>query len=196
MPNGLCSRLAVHQLEILFRQVFESLCATGKGSVGGDPGYQWERLSGDRNHAMVSGAVKEVTRRAWRELGFYCGKDTTAKEWRIVGSVKGLKKFATEIRRYASNPAHDRLSEYMHLGPAMNLEICTSHQTEITDQWIGAPVMEFHHLAALVDRSVQANMVGKRIALRANFSPMASYELILDVRDDAFDPASADPACG
>ena len=31
-------------------------------------------------------------------------------------------------------------------------------------------------------------MVGKRIALRSNFSPMAPYELVLDVRDEAFDP--------
>ncbi|HEX9155239.1 MAG TPA: hypothetical protein VF819_06710 [Nitrospira sp.] len=144
---------------------------------------------------MANDAAKETTRRVWRELGFFCGRDKVAKEWRIVGSVTGLRKFASEIRKYASNPAHDRLSEYMHLGPAMNLEICTSHQSEITDQWIGAPVMAFHHLAALVDRSVQANMVGKRIALRANFSPMAPYELILDVREDAFDPASADPTC-
>jgi hypothetical protein len=144
---------------------------------------------------MATEAAKENARRAWRELGFYCGKDKAAKEWRIVGSVTGLKKFASEIRKYASNPLHNRLSEYMHLGPAMNLEICTSHQAEITDQWIGAPVMEFMRLAALIDRSVQSNMIGKRIELRANFSPMAPYQLILDVREDAFDPASADPTC-
>ena len=47
-------------------------------------------------------------------------------------------------------------------------------------------------LAALVERSVRENVVGKRIALRSNFSPMFPYELILDVRDDAFDPALAD----
>jgi hypothetical protein len=84
----------------------------------------------------------------------------------------------------------------MHLGPAMNLEVGTSHQTEITDQWIAGPLADFRHLAALIDQSVQANMVGKRISLRSNFSPMAPYELILDVREDAFDPASADPTCG
>ena len=49
---------------------------------------------------------------AWRELGFFCGRNDAAKEWRIVGSVKGLRKFAAEIRKYASNPANDRLSEY------------------------------------------------------------------------------------
>jgi len=139
--------------------------------------------------------ANESTRRAWRELGFYCGKNDAAKEWRIVGSVAGLRKFASEIRAYASNPANDRLSEYAQFGPAMNLEIGTSHQPEITEQWIGGPVADLLRLATFIERSVQANVVGKSVALRSNFSPMAPYELILDVRDEAFDPASADPTC-
>ena len=126
-------------------------------------------------------------------MGLFCGKNDAAKEWRIVGSVTGLRKFAAEIRAYASNPANDRLSEYIQLGPAMNLEIGTSHQTEITEQWIGGPLVDLLRLATFIERSAQANVVGKCVALRSNFSPMAPYELILDVRDDAFDPASADP---
>ena len=145
---------------------------------------------------MPSEAAKESTRWAWRELGFFCGRDRVAKEWRIVGSVKGLRKFAGAIRSYASNPANDRLSEYTQFGPAMNLEVGTSHQTEITEQWIGGPLVDLLRLATFIERSVQDNVVGKRIALRANFSPMAPYELVLDVRDEAFDPASADPTCG
>ena len=144
---------------------------------------------------MPNDETKEAKRRAWRELGFFCGRDVAAKEWRIVGSVKGLRKFAAEIRSYASNPVNDRLSEYTHFGPAMNLELGTSHQTEITEQWIGGPLVDLLRLATLIERSAQANVVGKRIALRANFSPMAPYELILEVRDDAFDPASADSTC-
>ena len=144
---------------------------------------------------MASEGADEATRRAWRELGFFCGRDSAAKEWRIVGSVKGLRKFAAEIRSYASNPAHDRLSEYTQFGPAMNLEIGTSHQTEITEQWIGGPLVDLLRLATLIEQSAQHNVVGKRIALRANFSPMAPYELILDVRDDAFDPAADPTSC-
>ena len=144
---------------------------------------------------MPSQSTNEATRRAWRELGFFCGRDSAAKEWRIVGSVKGLRKFAAEIRKYASNPANDRLSEYTQFGPAMNLEVGTSHQTEITEQWIGGPLVDLLRLATFIERSTQANVVGKCIALRANFSPMAPYEIILDVRDDAFDPALADPTC-
>ena len=144
---------------------------------------------------MPSEAANDATRRAWRDLGFFCGRNDAAKEWRIVGSVKGLRKFASEIRKYASNPANDRLSEYTQFGPAMNLEIGTSHQTEITEQWIGGPLVDLLRLATLIEQSAQHNVVGKHIALRANFSPMAPYDLILDVRDDAFDPASADPTC-
>ena len=140
---------------------------------------------------MSSEAANDATRRAWRELRFFCGRNDAEKEWRIVGSVKGLRKFAAEIRKYASNPAHDRLSEYTQFGAAMNLELGTSHQTEITEQWIGGPLADLLRFATLIERSAQANVVGKRIALRANFSPMAPYELILDVRDEAFDPALA-----
>lgn len=144
---------------------------------------------------MANEAANEATRRAWRKLGFFCGRNDAAKEWRIVGSVKGLRKFAAEIRTYASNPANDRLSEYTHFGPAMNLELGTSRQPEISEQWIGGPLMDLLGLATLIERSVQANVVGKSIALRANFSPLSAYELILDVRDEAFDPASADSTC-
>jgi hypothetical protein len=78
----------------------------------------------------------------------------------------------------------------------MDLEVGTSHQPEITEQWIGGPLVDLLRLATLIEQSAQANVVGKRIALRANFSPIAPYEIILDVREDTFDPASADPTCG
>ena len=145
---------------------------------------------------MATEAVKEQRRKAWRELGFFCGKDKAAKEWRIVGSVAGLRGFAALIRTYASNPAHDRLSEYMHLGPVTNLEVGTWEQPDITDQGIAGSLPDLLNLAGLIELNVRANMVGRRIALRSSYSPLASYDLILEVRDEAFDPASADPACG
>jgi len=145
---------------------------------------------------MASEAAKGHARRVWRELGFFCGKDKAAKEWRVVGSVAGLRGFAALIRTYASNPAHDRLSEYMHLGPVTNLEVGTWEQPDITDQGIAGSLPDLLNLAGLIELNVRANMVGRRIALRSSYSPLASYDLILEVRDEAFDPASADPACG
>ena len=106
---------------------------------------------------MPNEATNEATRCAWRALGFFCDRNDAAKEWRIVGSVKGLRKFASEIRTYASNPAHDRPSEYTHFGPAMNLEVGTWHQTEITEQWIGGPLVELLRLATLI--ALRANLL-------------------------------------
>ena len=106
---------------------------------------------------MSNEASNEATRRAWRALGFFCDRNNAAKEWRIVGPVKGLRKFASEIRTYASNPAHDRPSEYTHFGPSMNLEVGTWHQTEITEQWIGGPLVELLRLATLI--ALRANLL-------------------------------------
>jgi len=141
---------------------------------------------------MPNDVTKESTRRAWRELGFYCDRNDEAKEWRIVGSVQGLRKFASEVRLYASNPANDRTSEYLHFGPSMNLELGTWHQSEITRDWIAGPLPELLGLAAWIEQCVKANVVGKRIGLRSNFSPLSPYELIMDVRDESFDPGLAD----
>jgi hypothetical protein len=60
---------------------------------------------------MPSEAAKETMRRAWRELGFFGGRNHDEKEWRIVGSVKDLRTFADEVHKYASNPANDLLSD-------------------------------------------------------------------------------------
>ena len=50
---------------------------------------------------MPSEAANEATRRAWRELGFFCDRNDATNEWRIVGSVKGLEEVRirdTQIR--------------------------------------------------------------------------------------------------
>ena len=60
---------------------------------------------------MPSEAAKETVRRAWPGWRFFGGRNDDEKEWRIVGSVKGLRTFADEVRKYASNPAKDLLSD-------------------------------------------------------------------------------------
>jgi hypothetical protein len=60
---------------------------------------------------MPSEAAKETMRRAWRGWRFFGGRNDDEKEWRIGGSVKGLRTFADEVRKYASNPAKDLLSD-------------------------------------------------------------------------------------
>ncbi len=130
--------------------------------MGGSLGLPWYAAVGGSDKPLATGenvvpseAANEATRRAWRARGFFCDRNHATKEWRVIGSVTGLRKFTSELRAYASNPANDRPAEYTHFGPAMNLEVGTWHQAEITEQWIGGPLVELRRLATLIERSAQ-----------------------------------------
>lgn len=141
---------------------------------------------------MPSEAVNEITRKEWRELGFFYDRDDDAKEWHLVGSVEGLLKFAKILHDYASNPKNDMLSEHDHFGPYMYLEIGTWSEPVITDHWIAGPLKNLLALSSLIEESIGNAKSGDVIHLRKTFSPTSPYELILGVRDNAFDPVSAD----
>ena len=144
---------------------------------------------------MPSNKMNQITQREWRELGFFYERDDDIKEWRLQGSRVGLQEFATALRGYAAHPNHATLSEHEHLGPYCYLEIGTWSSAEITDHWIAGPLQELQQLADSVDTCLVAASAGDCICLRTLFAPSSSYELVLQVRDDDFDPAAADTAC-
>ena len=144
---------------------------------------------------MPSEAVNQRTRREWRDLGFFYDQDNDVKEWRIVGSSAGLRKFAQLVLDYASDPTSVKIGEHVHLGPYAYLEIGTWHIPVITDHWIAGQVPHLHQLSKLVGERMDGASVGEQFKLREAFAPTSPYELILDVRDDAFDPATADAFC-
>ena len=144
---------------------------------------------------MPSEATNQATRREWRELGFFYDRDSDAQEWRIFGSVAGLRKFAQLVREYALNPRSDALSEHDHYGPYSYLEIGTWSDSEITDHWIAGPVRELLSLSSLIDDLLPHATAGDRFSLRKDYAPSSPYDLVLLVHDDAFDPARADTQC-
>ena len=144
---------------------------------------------------MSSNKINQMTQREWRELGFFYDRDDDTKEWRLQGSRAGLHKFASALRDYAAHPGHAALSEHEHLGPHYYLEIGTWSSPEITDRWIAGPLPGLQELAHSVDTCLVAASAGDCICLRALFAPSSSHELVLQVKDDDFDPAAADAAC-
>jgi hypothetical protein len=64
----------------------------------------------------------------------------------------------------------------------MYLEIGTWHGPEITRHWIAGTLDDLKRLSAIVREKVS----------KATDSP---YERALEIRDDGFDPARADPCC-
>ena len=143
---------------------------------------------------MPAAEANEATRKEWRNLGFFYDRDDESNSWRIAGTVHGLRKFAGLVRDCALNPKNESLPEHEHFGPYMSLEIGTCSQPEITNHWIASPLEDLSTLASLIE-SVP---IYRRLA--SAYSPFAfllptHYDLIVEVKDDAFDPAREDPQC-
>ncbi len=84
------------------------------------------------------------------------------------------------------------LSEHEHYGPYMYLEVVTSSEAGMDGHAIHGPLNELRRLANLVEGKVENLDPGSRGRIREEFSPTSEYALILDLREDTFDPATAD----
>lgn len=144
---------------------------------------------------MPSTEINEMTPREWRELGFFYDRHDESKEWRLIGSKAGLRQFAHAMKKYASHPRNELVSEHQHFGPYGYLEIGTWTTSEITDHWIAGPLGEIQRLALTVISRLDTASAGDCIYLRREFAPLSPYELVMEVREDSFDPAKADSAC-
>lgn len=152
-------------------------------------------MSGVLETVVSPQRLNEATRAEWRNLGFFYDREDTSRTWRIVGSVTGIRKFAREVREYALNPRNETLSEHQHFGPYMYLEIGTALRPEITDHWIAGPLQSLADLATLIDQAAERAQIGDSISLRQAFAPESTYDLVIEVRHEAFDPAREDPHC-
>jgi hypothetical protein len=136
--------------------------------------------------------VKDETRREWRELGFFYDRDDASKVWRLVGSRAGLRKFSDLLRAYVADPRNQMKSEHEHYGPYSYLEVMTSPEPGFDDHAIRGPLNVLEVLASLVDSKVREMMPGGTVQVRDEFAVGSPYALVLDLRDDEFDPASLD----
>jgi len=62
------------------------------------------------------------------------------------------------------------------------------------DHSIHGPLHALERLASLVEAKIAALKPGENARLRDEFAPDAAYALVLNMRPDDFDPASADGA--
>ena len=136
---------------------------------------------------------KEKTRSEWRELGFFYDRDDAVKEWRLIGSRAGLLRFADLLRVYVADPRNRTTSEHEHYGPYSFLEVMTWPEPGIDNHAIRGPLNELDRLASIVGQKLAELQPGETASIREEFASAAEYALVLEVRDDTFDPASCDP---
>ncbi len=64
------------------------------------------------------------------------------------------------------------------------------------DHAIHGPLPKLAELALIVESRLAGAQPGDRIAIREEFAPNAEFSLVLDVREDGFDPPSAEDGFG
>jgi hypothetical protein len=141
---------------------------------------------------VTSSATDDATRAEWRELGFFYELDGDLQQWRLIGSRSGLLGFRDLVLDYAAAPAHATESKHAYHGPRSQLGMMTWPDPGIDVDGISGSVDDFRHLAALVERKLSGAQPGDRIRIGRDYAPASDYVLVLDLREDAFDPASVD----
>jgi hypothetical protein len=142
---------------------------------------------------MPSEAVNEATRREWRELGFFYELDDGSKAWRLTGSRPGLLRFADILHLYVKNPRHNFIGEHSHYGPYMYLKIMTAPKAGFDGDSIHGSLADIERLATTIEGKLAAARPGAVLVIWDDFAPGSPYALVLQVREEGFDPASADP---
>lgn len=140
-----------------------------------------------------SAATNEATRREWRLLGFHYHRDHGLRRWLITASRAGLRKLCELLRAYAADPRNTAISEHEHLGPYSYLELMTWPDALIDHHAICGAPKDFERLATLIEETTAGLTPGSAIELAKAYAPASPYELRLELREDSFDPASADP---
>ena len=141
---------------------------------------------------VTSSATDDGTRAEWGELGFFYELDTDLQQWRLIGSRSGLLCFRELLLDYAATPAHATESAHAHYGPRSYLEVMTWPDPGIDAHAIFGSVDDLRHLAAIVERKMSGAQPGDRIRIGRDYAPASEYMLVLDLREDGFDPASVD----
>jgi len=139
-----------------------------------------------------SGMTEEQIKQQWRKLGFYCELDDQQKLWTLTGSRAGLLYFPDLLLGYVADPQHASDKAHQHYGPYGNLQVMTWPDAGFDSHAIRGSLTTLGHLAELVEVKLATAEPGTPILIREEFAANSPYSLVLDVRADGFDPATAD----
>ena len=142
---------------------------------------------------MPSDTTNRATRREWRELGFFYDRDDQARVWKLTGSRAGLLRFRDILLAWAANPRSVTKSEHQHCGPYMYLEFLTWPEAGFDEHAIRGQPADFARLATLIENRLAAALPSSSALIGEDFAPNTPYGLLLNLREDGFDPATADP---
>lgn len=138
------------------------------------------------------GMTEEQIKQQWRKLGFFCELDAEKKLWTLTGSRAGLLYFPDLLLGYVADPKNAADREHQHFGPYGTLEVMTWPEAGFGIRSIRGSLTGLARLAELIEAKLATAGPGSTILIRDEFAADSPYSLLLDVRPDGFDPASAD----
>jgi hypothetical protein len=142
---------------------------------------------------MPDNAADRMIRDEWRELGFFYECDDLSKTWRLVGSRAGLLRFRDALLSYVAEPRNAAKSEHEHYGPYMYLTVTTWDEPGVDGRSIFGSLPDLARLAALIESKLTPARPGTSVRILHEFAADEAYAVILEVKEDGFDPATADP---
>ena len=151
--------------------------------------YRRSKLSQEQPQ---TGMTDEQIKQQWRKLGFFCELDGQKKLWTLTGSRAGLLYFPDLLLGYVADPQNASDNEHQHYGPYGSLEVMTWPDAGFDGHAIRGSLTDLARLAELIEAKLATAEPGSPILIRKEFAADSPYSLMLDVRADGFDPASAD----
>ncbi len=129
----------------------------------------------------------------WRELGFFYDCDDQTRVWKLTGSRAGLLRFRDALLAYVADPRNKMTSEHEHYGPYMYLKVMTWPEAGFDSDAIRGPLADLERLAKVIAAKLAKARPGSSVQIQEEFAVDSPYALVLDLREDGFDPATADP---
>jgi hypothetical protein len=128
----------------------------------------------------------------WRRLGFFYEIRDEDHLWYLAGSRDGLRRFHAILIDYANNPQYGEISAHEHYGPYMYLEIMTWGRPGIDDHSIFGRKEDIQRLAEIFMSKLKSTSAGNHFIIGNDYAPDIDYSILVEVKEDEFDPALLD----
>lgn len=145
-----------------------------------------EALPSSERQRMV-----RITRRSWRELGFWYGCDPAAKCWTFRADRDGVRRFALLIRQFARLPDDPEQEDHVHLGPFSHLRLMHGERPILNAKGIAGRPGDLDEFAGELEALAAEASPGVH-PFAAAFAADQGFLAVLVLEADGFDPASAD----
>ena len=106
--------------------------------------------------------------------------------------ARGSSEVPRRARGVFIETVNAQQSEHDHYGPYMYLKVMTWPEAGFDDDSIRGSLEDLKRLAHIIEGKVASTAVGESVRIQEEFARNSPYALMLNIRDDGFDPASAD----